>query len=155
MKKHIFLLLTVVLCSYTGIGQTVLMKSGKQVTIDKATTTTAGTIVLAGDLGGTADTPTIKDNAVTTAKIVDGTVSNTDLNTGVGGIYKGSGSLNGTTTVTQGTNELNFSSTATTGTSHFTVDGTTLNVDAVSNRVGIGTVYVFKLKWTFPKRVFS
>jgi hypothetical protein len=139
MKRHIFLLLAVALCSYTGMAQSVLMKSGKQVTIDKATTTSVGTIQLAGDLGGTADAPTIKDNTITTAKIVDGTVTNTDLNTGVGGIYKGSGSLTNDTNVTQGTNTLNFTSTATTGTSQFTVDGTTLNVDAVNNRIGIGT----------------
>jgi hypothetical protein len=139
MKKNIFLLLTVAFYSYTGMAQTVLTKSGKQVTIDKATTTAVGTIQLAGDLGGTANAPTIKDNTITTAKIVDGTVTNTDLNTGVGGIYKGSGSLTNDTNVTQGTNILNFTSTATTGTSQFTVDGTTLNVDAVNNRVGIGT----------------
>jgi len=49
------------------------------------------------------------------------------------------GSLTGATTIEQKTNTLAFTSTAATGTSHFTVDGTTLNVDAVNNRVGIGT----------------
>ena len=149
MKKHIFLLLFVALCSYTGMAQTVLTKSGKQTTINTATATTSGIIKLAGDLTGSSDTPTvapnaittakIQDNAVTTAKIVDGTISNSDLSTGVGGIYKGDGSLSTNTTVTQGAYNLNFSNTATSGTSHFTVDGTTLNVDANSNRVGIGT----------------
>ncbi|MBU3659527.1 MAG: tail fiber domain-containing protein [Flavobacteriales bacterium] len=54
-------------------------------------------------------------------------------------IYNGDGSLTGNRTVAQGTNTLAFTSTASTGTSHFTVDGTTLNVDANTNRVGIGT----------------
>ncbi len=53
------------------------------------------------------------------------------------------GSLVENTTVTQGTNTMAFTSSATTGdgtgTSHFTVDGTTLNVDAANNRLGIGT----------------
>jgi hypothetical protein len=72
-------------------------------------------------------------------KVITGSVANSDLATGAGGIYKGSGSLSGNTTVTQDTNTLAFTSSASTGTSHFTVDGTTLNVDAVNNRVGIGT----------------
>jgi hypothetical protein len=42
-------------------------------------------------------------------------------------------------TVALTTRTLAFTSTAATGTSHFTVDGTTLNVDANNNRVGIGT----------------
>lgn len=42
-------------------------------------------------------------------------------------------------TVTQADKTLAFTSSATTGTSHFTVDGTAFNVDAVNNRVGIGT----------------
>ncbi|OXA77430.1 hypothetical protein B0A58_05580 [Flavobacterium branchiophilum NBRC 15030 = ATCC 35035] len=54
-------------------------------------------------------------------------------------IYTADGTLAGNRIVTQGTNTLAFNSTATTGTSHFTVDGTTLNIDAVNNRVGIGT----------------
>ncbi|SEM14961.1 hypothetical protein SAMN05421856_101401 [Chryseobacterium taichungense] len=104
-----------------------------------ATTTAKGIVKLAGDLSGTAASPSIASSAVTSAKIADGTVANADLASGAGGIYKGDGSLSGNTTVTQGTNTLAFTSTASTGTSHFTVDGTTLNVDAVNNRVGIGT----------------
>ncbi|WP_346983679.1 hypothetical protein [Chryseobacterium sp. POE27] len=88
---------------------------------------------------GTVDTAGITDGAVTTNKILDATVANIDLATGTGGIYKGSGSLAGNTTVAQNANTLAFTSTATTGTSHFTVDGSTLNVDAVNNRLGIGT----------------
>jgi len=57
-------------------------------------------------------------------------------------IYAGNGTISGantTRTVDQATNNLAFTSTATAGTSHFTVDGTTLNVDAVNNRLGVGT----------------
>ena len=54
-------------------------------------------------------------------------------------LYNADGSLTANRTVSQGNNTLNFTSTATSGTSHFTVDGTTLNVDANNNRVGIGT----------------
>jgi hypothetical protein len=70
-------------------------------------------------------------------KVMTGSVANSDLAIGVGGIYKGSGSLSGNTTVTQGSNTLAFTSTATNG---FSVDATTLSVDAANNRVGIGTV---------------
>ncbi|WP_312172971.1 hypothetical protein [Chryseobacterium sp.] len=101
-----------------------------------ATTTAKGIVQLAGDLSGTAASPVIAANAVTSAKIVDGTVANTDLATGTGGIYKSSGSLSGNTTVTQGANTLAFTSTATNG---FSVDGTTLSVDAANDRVGVGT----------------
>ncbi len=58
--------------------------------------------------------------------------------------YSSNGTLTTARTVTQGTNTLAFSSSATTGTSHFTVDGTTLNVDAVNNRIGIGTATPIK-----------
>jgi hypothetical protein len=85
---------------------------------------------------GTVDTAGITDGAVTTNKILDATVANADLATGVGGIYKGSGSLSGNTTVTQGANTLAFTSTATNG---FSVDGSTFSVDAINNKVGIGT----------------
>lgn len=101
-----------------------------------ATTAAKGIVQLAGDLSGTAVSPAIAANAVTSAKILDGTVANADLATGTGGIYKGSGSLSGNTTVTQGANTLAFTSTATNG---FSVDGTTLSVDAANDRVGIGT----------------
>ncbi|MDR6086548.1 hypothetical protein QE441_002342 [Chryseobacterium sp. SORGH_AS909] len=49
------------------------------------------------------------------------------------------GTLIENTTIAQDTYTTNFTSAATTGTSHFTVDGTTFNVDAVNNRVAIGT----------------
>lgn len=54
-------------------------------------------------------------------------------------IYNANGSLDGNRIVTQNTNTLAFTSSATTGTSHFSVDGTTFSVDAVNNRVGVGT----------------
>lgn len=54
-------------------------------------------------------------------------------------IYKNDGALASNRTVTMGSNTLAFTSTATAGTSHFQVDGSTLNVDAVNNNVGIGT----------------
>ncbi|WP_294286363.1 hypothetical protein [uncultured Chryseobacterium sp.] len=49
------------------------------------------------------------------------------------------GSLSSDTSVAQGTHTMSFTSAATSGTSHFTVDGSTLNVDAVNNRIGVGT----------------
>jgi hypothetical protein len=101
-----------------------------------ATATAKGIMQLAGDLSGTASSPAIAGNAVTSAKILDGTVANADLATGAGGMYKGSGSLSGNTTVAQGSNTLAFTSTATNG---FSVDGTTFSVDAANDRVGIGT----------------
>ncbi|WP_131701441.1 hypothetical protein [Chryseobacterium sp. FH2] len=54
-------------------------------------------------------------------------------------IYAGNGTLTGNRTVAQAGNTLAFTSTATTGTNHFSVDGSTFSVDAVNNRVGIGT----------------
>lgn len=103
------------------------------------TTIAANAVTSAKIADGTIVTADLADNSVTSAKIVDGAVGNADLATGIGGIYKGSGSLSGITAVTMGTNTLAFTSAATTGTSHFTVDGTTLNVNAFNNRVGIGT----------------
>lgn len=54
-------------------------------------------------------------------------------------IYTVNGTLTEDRIVTQGPSNLSFTSSASSGTSHFTVDGTTFNVDAVNNRVGIGT----------------
>ena len=44
-----------------------------------ATTTTYGTIKLAGDLTGDAATPTVSDNAITTAKISNGAITNAKI----------------------------------------------------------------------------
>lgn len=53
-------------------------------------------------------------------------------------IYNSNGTIDANRTVTMGDKSLAFTSTATTGTSHFQVDGNTLNVDAVNNRIGLG-----------------
>lgn len=82
--------------------------------VPNATTTATGIVQLAGDLAGTATVPSVAANAITSAKIAEATVANVDLAVGVGGIYKGSGSLSGATTVTQGANALNFSGTGVT-----------------------------------------
>lgn len=51
-------------------------------------------------------------------------------------IYNSNGTLTGNRVVTQGTNTLGFTASAVNA---FSVDGTTLSVDASNNRVGIGT----------------
>lgn len=56
----------------------------------------------------------------------------TDIN-----IYKDNGTLTSNRIVNQQDKTMSFTSTATSGTSHFTVDGSTLNVDAVNDRIGI------------------
>ena len=62
------------------------------------------------------------------------------VTTGAGtNIYNANGALTANRTVAQGTSTLAFTNTATSGTSHFTVDGSTFNVDAVNNRIGVGT----------------
>ncbi|MBE4947332.1 hypothetical protein [Chryseobacterium culicis] len=86
---------------------------------------------------------TISNNAVTSVKILDGTIDNNDLGTSVGGIYKGSGLLNADTTVFQGTNTLAFKSSSTDG---FSVDTSTFSVDGANHRIGIGT--------TTPQKTF-
>jgi hypothetical protein len=54
-------------------------------------------------------------------------------------LYGADGNINSNRTVALSGNTLAFTSTATSGTSHFTVDGTTLNINANNNMVGIGT----------------
>lgn len=51
------------------------------------------------------------------------------------GIFSGSGSLSGNTTVTQGANDLAFATSSATG---FSVDGKTFLVDGANDRVGFG-----------------
>ena len=53
-------------------------------------------------------------------------------------IYTSDGTLNGNRLVTQGANTLAFSGYSGVATNAFSVDGTTLSVDAVNDRVGIG-----------------
>lgn len=52
--------------------------------------------------------------------------------------YNGGSDMSERMRITSNGNAL-FSPVATSGTTHFTVDGTTFNIDAVNNRVGIGT----------------
>jgi len=99
---------------------------------------------LTGDVTAAANSnaTTIANDAVTTAKILDTTISNDDLNTGVGGIYKGSGTTPASAVVvsvpTGGT--LAFTPSGTQVANQFAIDGTTFSVDALNNRIGIGTV---------------
>ncbi|MEY8758927.1 hypothetical protein [Chryseobacterium tongliaoense] len=53
-------------------------------------------------------------------------------------MYNSDGTLEANRTVTMSDKTLAFTSTATTGTSQFQVDGNTLNIDAVNNRIGVG-----------------
>ncbi|SFN55996.1 hypothetical protein SAMN05421594_3237 [Chryseobacterium oleae] len=59
-----------------------------------------------------------------------------NVNDGALNLYNSNGILLGPRTVTQAANTLAFTSTATNG---FSVDGTTLSVDAVNDRIGVGT----------------
>ena len=99
---------------------------------------------LTGDVTAAANSnaTTIANDAITTAKILDTTISNDDLNTGVGGIYKGSGTTPASAVVvsvpTGGT--LAFTPSGTQVANQFAIDGTTFSVDALNNRIGIGTV---------------
>lgn len=95
--------------------------------------------------GGTSVAP------IAAIKIVDGNQNNgyvlTSDATGIGtwkaipatssvNIYNTDGTLTGNRAVTQGSNTLAFSGTAVNA---FSVDGTTLSVDAANDRVGVGT----------------
>ena len=57
--------------------------------------------------------------------------------TNISNLYTTDWTLSGNRKVSLGTNNLDFLSSATTGTSHFTVGGTTFNIDAVNNRIGL------------------
>ena len=106
------------------------------------TSAQTGAIVYATAAVGTSTTKTAN---ITDAGYYyfDGSVWQKMTGSGGGGtdinIYKDNGTLTGNRTVTMDDKTLFFNSTATTGTSHFNVDGSTLNVDAVNNRVGVGT----------------
>jgi hypothetical protein len=54
-------------------------------------------------------------------------------------IYTNDGTLSANRTVAMLDKTVAFSANPTSGTSHFTVDDTTLSVDALNNRIGIGT----------------
>ena len=70
------------------------------------TTGTTTPVISLDDAGIT--TAKLADNAVATAKIADASITTAKLAAGVGGIYKGSGSLSGATIVTQGADALTF-----------------------------------------------
>ncbi|AZA53537.1 hypothetical protein [Chryseobacterium sp. G0201] len=94
------------------------------------------TLIYVNDIAGTAAGSGVNINAVG-YYYFNGTLwvkTDNDNN-----IYNTNGNLTGNRTVNQVGNTLAFTSTATTGTSHFSVDGTTLNVDARNNRIGMGT----------------
>jgi hypothetical protein len=71
-------------------------------TISDATTTTKGKIQLAGDLAGTAATPIITNNAITTTKIADANVTNAKL-------ANSSITINGTSVALGGSATINTS----------------------------------------------
>jgi hypothetical protein len=56
--------------------------------------------------------------------------------TAAANVYTADGTISGNRIVTQGTNTLAFTSNATNG---FSVDGTTFSIDALNNRIGLGT----------------
>ncbi|GEN74387.1 hypothetical protein [Chryseobacterium hagamense] len=97
----------------------------------------AGTIIYISDIAG-GDAVSQRANITATGYyFFDG---NLWQKVGAGSdLYKDNGTLTSNRTVSQGTNTMAFTSSATSGTSHFTVDNSTFNVDAVNNRVGIGT----------------
>lgn len=103
-------------------------------------TSQTGTIVFVDTAVTTASTKT----ANVTAKgyyYFDGSIWQAIGSGGSGvdtSIYNSDGTLAANRTVTMSDKTLSFPSTATSGTSHFTIDGTTLNVDAANNRVGVG-----------------
>jgi hypothetical protein len=55
-------------------------------------------------------------------------------------LYNADGTLTDNRNISLADKIINFTSTALSGTSHFTIDGTTVNVDAVNNRLGMGLV---------------
>jgi hypothetical protein len=82
----------------------------------------------------------MNDNAIGSAEIIDASIANGDLNTGVGGIYKGSGSLAGSiagaTVVTLGANNLDFNMNST-GDVRYMDGATTRMIVQDNGRLGI------------------
>ncbi|SEW48379.1 hypothetical protein SAMN05421841_3822, partial [Chryseobacterium wanjuense] len=125
---------------------------------DEQTLTTVATMMPNGNMGIGTNAPSTKlhINSATNGavRIADGTQGNNKVLTsdanGVAtwrdlpattdtSIYANNGTLTGNRTVSQAANSLAFTSTATTGANHFSIDGTTFSVNAVNDRVGIGT----------------
>ncbi len=132
--------------------------STKALRINNSSNTEIMTVTDEGNIGVGTAAPTnlldIRSTSNGAVKIADGTQGNGKVLTsdasGVGtwkdlpatpntNIYNSNGTLTGARTVAQGGNNLAFTSSATSGTNHFSVDGSTFSVDAVNNRIGMGT----------------
>lgn len=90
---------------------------------------TSGALKIADGTQGTDKVLTSDAAGVATWKALPAAPASTN-------IYNADGSLTGNRTVTQGTNTLAFTGTQTNA---FSVDGSTLSVDAANDRVGLGT----------------
>ncbi|WP_114820261.1 hypothetical protein [Chryseobacterium sp. KLBC 52] len=90
---------------------------------------TSGALKIVDGTQGTDKVLTSDANGVATWKVLPAAPASTN-------IYNTDGSLTGNRTVTQGANTLAFTGTQTNA---FSVDGTTLSVDAANDRVGLGT----------------
>ena len=78
----------------------------------------------------------VTGSGTTAAPYVVNTASASNGLTTTSGVTKLGGALTAATTIAGGANKMSFTSSATDG---FNVDGTTLSIDAVNHRVGIGT----------------
>lgn len=130
--------------SGTEIQRTALTGDITAAANSNATTISNDAVTSPKILDGTIATADIADNAITSTKILDNTIVNADLTNGTGGIYKGSGTLPGDVVVTMPlTGSINFKKPGLTSDpglqNHFRVDGATFNVDTNDRRVGIGT----------------
>jgi hypothetical protein len=107
---------------------------------------TSGVLKIADGTQGTDKVLTSDANGVATWKVLPTAPASSN-------IYNTDGTLTGNRTVTQGANTLAFTGTQTNA---FSVDGTTLSVDAANNRVGIGTTTPdTKLTITTPDNSFG
>jgi hypothetical protein len=126
--------------SGTEVQRTALTGDITAAANSNATTISNDAVTSPKILDGTIATADIADGAVNSAKILNNTVVNADLTNGTGGIYKGSGTLPGNVVVgmADGTG-INFNPTGVGQANQFRVDGATLSVDTSARRVGIGT----------------
>lgn len=151
MKKQLLINLLILAFSFSGQAQKLQQKIGANPTVISPSAALEVESTTKGFLPPRMDTT--QRNAIsspaTGLTIFNATNNRLETNIGTpaaptwaspvsatGGIYGGSGPLVGNTIVTGAANTLAFTSTATNG---FSVDGTTLSVDAANNRVGIGT----------------
>ncbi|PIF47638.1 hypothetical protein CLU96_4705 [Chryseobacterium sp. 52] len=163
MEKNLFLL-TLLVFNALAFGQIGVNTTNPAATLDITAKNAAGTSTnpegllvprvdreKAQSMTGVATSTLIYVNAVSTGTQT-GTTANIDAvgfyyfdgslwqklkSSGSGdNIYTTNGTLGGNRMVTQGANTLGFTSNAVNG---FSVDGTTLSVDAANDRVGVGT----------------